>query len=290
MEDAQTGSQDLSSDDVSQETQEATPQEQQQAEAKKYLPADYEDAVYKVTIDGEEKELTIKELGRLQSLEKASQRRFQEAAAYNKKIEDFVSNAKDPEKALKKLGHDPEKFAEEYLRRRIEEMSMSPEQRKENEERSKFMQEKEEWNQQVETRIREEIDTEMSSAFKASGLPKSPYLAARMAGVMAQSIEQSKNGQGKPLSYEEAAGKVKSWFQNATKETLNQMEPKAILDLLGPELAKKLQTAFVQRIEGGTVPSANSKGSAKAVPSISKNTEKKKFNNWREYQEYIDTL
>lgn len=288
MDEVQTESQDLSSD-VSHETEEAAP-EQQQVIEKKYLPADLEDAVYKVTIDGEEKELTIKELGRLQSLEKASQRRFQEAASYNKKIEDFVNNAKDPMKILQKLGHDPEKFAEEYMRKRIEELQMSPEQKKETEERLKFNEEKEQWNQQVETRIREEIDVEMSQAFKSSGLPKSPFLAARMAGLVAQSIEKSKNGDSKPLSYEEAAGKVKSWFQNATKETLSQMDAKAILDFLGPDMAKKLQQAFVHRIEGGTVPSANSKGSAPAVPTKSKNTEKKKFTNWRDYQEYIDTL
>jgi len=292
MEDAvQTESQDLS-ENVSQETIETAP-EQQQPE-KKYLPPELEDAVYKVTIDGEEKELTIKELARLQSLEKASQRRFQEASAYSKKIDDFIQGAKkDPETALKKLGYSEEQieeFSAAKIKRIIENAQMSPEQRKELEERTKFNEEKEQWNQQVESRIREEIDVEMSQAFKSSGLPKSPFLAARMAGLVAQSMEKSKNGQSKPLSYEEAAGKVKSWFQNATKETLSQMDAKAILDFLGPDMAKKLQQAFVHRIEGGTVPSANSKGPVKTVPTQSKNTEKKKFTNWREYQEYIDTL
>jgi len=289
MEEAvQTESQDLS-ENVSQETNEGAEEQQAATEEKKYLPEDYLDAVYKVTIDGEEKELTVRELARLNSLEKASQKRFQEASNYNKKIEDFINNSKDPAKALQKLGHDPEKFVEEYMRQKIEEMKLTPEQKKELEEKSKFQEEKKQWEAQVETRIREEIDVEMSRAFKESGLPKSPFLAARMAGVVAQSIEKSKNGQSEPLSYQEAAVKVKSWFQNATRETLSQMDAKAILDFLGPDMAKKLQGAFVQRIEGGTVPTPNSNGSVKkAVPEKQKS--QKKFTNWKEYHNYIDSL
>jgi hypothetical protein len=289
---AQTESQDLSADAVNQDGQvdESQQLQQEAAPEKKYLPEDYLDSVYKVTIDGEEKEMTVREIARLQSLEQASQNRFRKAAEANRKVEEFVEFAKkDPESALRRLGYDPEEFSTSFLKKKIEEMQMSPEQLKERQEREKFQEEKKQFESQMETRIREEIDVEMTQAFQQSGLPKSPFLAARMAGLVAQSMEQSKNGQGKPLSYQEAAVKVKSWFQNATKETLSQMDAKAILDFLGPDMAKKLQSAFVQRIEGGTVPTANSQGSAKAVPE-NKPKHTKKFNNWRDYQAYVDSL
>lgn len=277
--------------DLSPETATEVPEQQGEAQPEqkvKTLPEDMLDATYKVMIDGEEHNLTVRELARLQSLEKASQNRFKQAAEMNKKIEDFVEHAKkDPEAALRKLGYDPEDFSTKYIEKKIREMQMSPEQREEEQRRSKFEEEKAQWEQQVNARIAEEIDQGMTQAFQKVSLPRSPFFAARMAGLVAQSLEKSKNGQGEPLSYEEAAVKVKQWFQNANKETLSQMEPKAILDFLGPEIAKKLQTAFVQHIEGGTVPTAES-GSAvkKAVPKKPNKT----FKHWKDYHAYIDSL
>jgi hypothetical protein len=282
-------SQDLSAD------QNGQVEESQQVEAapeKKYLAEDQLDSVYKVTIDGEEHEMSVRELARLQSLEKASQNRFNKAAEANRKVEDFVEFAKkDPESALRKLGYDPEEFSTSFLKRKIEEMQMSPEQLQEKQERSKFQEEKKQWEGQVENRVREEIDLGMTEAFKESGLPKRPFFAARMAATIAKSIEQSKNGQGKELNYKEAADIVKKQFIFDTKETLGQMDAKAILDFLGPEVGKKIQAAFVQRIEGGTVPSANSSGSSqKGVPQSVKPKPQTKFNNWRDYHKYVDSL
>jgi len=283
-------SQDLSAD-VNGQVDESQQQAVEAAPEKSYLPEEQLDSVYKVTIDGEEKEMTVREIVRLQSLEQASQNRFRQASEANRKVEEFVQFAKkDPESALRKLGYDPEEFSTSFLKKKIAEMQMSPEQLQENQERTKFQEEKKQWEGQVESRIREEIDTEMTQAFQSSGLPKSPFLAARMAGLVAQSMEKSKNGDSKPLSYSEAAVKVKSWFQNATKETLGQMDAKAILDFLGPDMAKKLQGAFVQRIEGGTVPTANSQGSPKGVPTQTKAKPNKTFNNWRDYHKYVDSL
>lgn len=293
-ESTQTESQDLSHDLSGHIDGEQHEQQKESAPEKRYLPEDQLDSVYKVTIDGEEREMTIREIARLQSLEQASQNRFRQAAEANKKMEEFIqASKKDPESALRRLGYSDEQieeFSAAKIKRIIEDAQLSPEQIKEREERSKFQEEKKEWETQVETRIREEIDTEMTQAFQQSGLPKSPFLAARMAGLVAQSLEKSKNGDSKPLSYTEAAVKVKSWFQNATKETLSQMDAKAILDFLGPEMAKKLQGAFVQRIEGGTVPSASSQGSApKAVPNA-KAKQQTKFTNWKDYHKFIDSL
>lgn len=286
-----TATQTGESQDLQTETNTNEGTQEQKTQEVRTLPEEMLDAVHTVVVDGVEKQMTVREIARLQSLEQASQDRFRKAADMNRKLEEFVEHAKkDPEAALRKLGYDPEDFSTQYLKKKIEQMQMSPEQRQAVEERQKFEEEKKLFEDRASQRIREEIDTEMTQAFQKSGLPKSPFFAARMAGLVAQSMERSNNGHGNPLSYEDAAVKVKSWFQNATRETLSSMDPKGILDFLGPDMAKKLQAAFVQRIEGGTVPSANSQGPSSKTEVTQKPKPQKVFKHWKDYHAFVDSL
>lgn len=105
---------------------EATP-----APEKRYLESAHEDALVKVKIDGQERELSIKELKRLTSLEQASQKRMQEAQRLRTEAQRERELFKaDPEAWAKASGVDLDAFSEERLARKYEIAQMSPEQRR----------------------------------------------------------------------------------------------------------------------------------------------------------------
>lgn len=103
---------------------------QTQAE-KRYLESAHDEAFVKVKIDGEEREITVKELKRLTSLEQASQKRMREAQLERRKAEHLNQLFKsDPEQWSKVTGIDLDSFAEERLAKKYEIEQMSPEQRR----------------------------------------------------------------------------------------------------------------------------------------------------------------
>ncbi len=98
---------------------------------KRYLDAQHDEAFVKVKIDGQERELSIKELKRLTSLEQASQKRMQEAQRERSLAQrDREMFKSDPEAWAKANGVDLDSFSEERLARKYEIAQMSPEQRR----------------------------------------------------------------------------------------------------------------------------------------------------------------
>jgi len=288
----ETASQDFSNEQqpIEGEGQEQA-QETPQQEAARLAAEEDMDKVVQVTIDGQPQQLTVRELARLTSLEKASQARFKEAAEREKKLMKMWEDMnEDPEKVLRKLNKNPDEWAESYLKKKIEEMQMSPEQREYKKQQEEFQRQKAEFEAQATARLREEIDTEMTNAFSAAKLPKSPFLAARMAGLIAQSIENAKKTGEQPLTYQEAANRVKIWYQNSFKETFSQMDPNGILDFLGPEAVQKVRAALVNQVSKGTVPTANSARPALKAQATQVKPKPTKKMTEREWREHVDSL
>lgn len=90
------------------------------------------DALVEVTIDGKTQEMTLKEVLKLQSLEKASRQRMSEAQRERAEAQKLMQLAKsDPERYMREvLGVDPKGWAEERLAREYELSQMSPEARR----------------------------------------------------------------------------------------------------------------------------------------------------------------
>ena len=258
----------------------------------KALGAEYDDHVVAVKIDGEEKQLTVGELKRLTSLEKASQKRFEEASEREKKALQLVQIAKEnPEELFQKLGMNAEEFAENLLRRRVEESEMSPEQRELMQIKKERAKEQEEYNRIQAQRYREEMDKGFTEAFSKAELPKQPFLVQRAAAEMRASIQRAKAGQGEPLSFEGAVDKVRSWLSDGIRGYLNELTPEGIAQFLGDDTVAKLRQHEVSRIRTGTAPSAKSNERAAlkdAVPA--KRSQKRKPMSEKEWRSYVDSL
>jgi hypothetical protein len=270
------------------ETQATEQSTEQKVEAAKELGQEFDDYKVKVVIDCEPQELTVKELKKLSSLEQASRKRFQEAVDTKDKVmkmwEDMVQ---DEDKYFKAKGKDKVAYAEEVLRKAIEEAEMSPEQ-KAAREKEETLSKKEQMIQEFYAKqAQEDIDRGIGEAFKESGLPKSPLLIQKIAATVAQSMDRAKVDGTKPLSYQEAAVKVKTWWNNSIKETMAGLSPEETVQYLGPETVEKLRQHIIAQVSKGP---ATAKGQAPAATSAPKVKERhnKTFKSWDEFHAFVD--
>ena len=255
----------------------------------KSLGAEFDDYEVETIIDGEPVKMTVKELRNVKQKEVASNKRFQQAAETEKKVRAFLERGKEvPEELLSKLGIDPEEFAEALLRKRIEEAQMSPEQRQANEEKRRFEEEKKQWESTVQQRVQHEIDQGITDAFKTTGLPKSPFLVARIAAMVNESIKLSqKNPDHAPLSFPEAAVKVKEWFVEGTRQTLKSLPLEERLKVLGDDVVEELMQYRLTRLGKAKAPSAEVPATAQAPSS---KQPKKVLSSKKEWEEWINSL
>lgn len=259
--------------------------------AVKELSADMDDYIVKFVIDGEPKEMTVREMKKLTSLEQASQKRFQQATEITKKAQDFWERMQDPEEFFKYKKMDPVQFAEAKLRAAIEEAEMSPAQKEARDKEAKLKAKEAEIENFYEQRAKEEIDRGIGEAFQKVKLPKSPFLISKIAATVAQSLDRAKSDGGEPLSYEEAAVKVKTWYQNGLRSTMADLPPEEMIEYLGKESVEKLRQHLLAQVKGP----ATAKGPAQAVPnsgdSSSKPKHKKVLRNASDWDAFLaDTL
>lgn len=153
--------------------------------------------------------------------EEGLKKTYQKAKAFDKRAKEYASLKntvdslleefeRDPESAMRKIGKDPEKLAEEIIKRKIAEMEKSPEQlerekmQKELEELRTEKKRSEEERQNLElekmrNQYATEIENDITSAISGSSLPKgNPRVVKRIAQTMYQVMEM-KDNQGNPL-------------------------------------------------------------------------------------------
>ena len=264
------------------------------AQAKKMLADGDMDAVVKVKIDGQEHELTVRELSKLTSLEKVSQKKMQEAAHLTKQVQQFINWAKqNPGAFLKETGIDPEEWAASTLKEKYELMQMTPEQREllelrqlkayhEQQEQEKKQREEQESLTKVEQETMQSLEQEFIGAWQETGLPKNKIFGQLMAAKMLSASRQGKNLQAK-----EAAHTVKQEFIRDASDVFAQMDPEQIQQILGAETMKKLRKFDVERVTG--------KASIKSTPKngpVNKtaSTRPSKTMGEREYKEFVRNL
>lgn len=252
-----------------------------EAPAKRYLEQDADEALVKVKVDGVEQELTVRELKRLSSLERASQKRMQESAKVQKQFQNMIDSLKnDPAQVLKQIGKDPDMWAEELLARKYELMQMSPEQRENVELKARIdAQERadreskrgvideikklsdrvpeniEKYSKEdlanyrdhlvsVNRQAQQSLEQEMISAWQESKLPKHKTFGNWMAMEMMAHEKRT----GEPLQAKDAAVKVKADFLKFTRSILSGMDASAILESLGQELVQKVIDHKIQSV------------------------------------------
>lgn len=285
-----------------------------EAPAKRYLEQDADEALVKVKVDGVEQELTVKELKRLSSLERASQKRMQESAKVQKQFQNMLDSLKnDPAQVLKQIGKDPDMWAEELLARKYELMQMSPEQRENVELKARIdAQERadreskrgvideikklsdrvpeniEKYSKEdlanyrdhlvsVNRQAQQSLEQEMISAWQESKLPKHKTFGNWMAMEMMAHEKRT----GEPLQAKDAAVKVKADFLKFTRSILSGMDASAILESLGQELVQKV---IDHKIQGVTEQAAQGFQSP-AQPAVSE--PKKPYMSEIEYRKWL---
>ena len=226
-----------------------------------------------LTIDGEEVELTLDELKAGYGKNRASQKRFQEAAELKRSVLGFVSKLKSAdvgtiEHLFGKLGVDFTSVAEQHLRAKLEELDMPPDKRGMREverERERLRRERAEWDQQrgevsleAETekhlqRYQQEVRSELS----AVGLPPNPTIIGKVAAEISSALQA-----GHDLSTAEAVALVMEDMRAAAR----RLPPDALRRLMGDApAADNLRRGEAQRVS--TEQKRQRAAPAKAAPA-----------------------
>lgn len=231
----------------------------------------------------------------IKDYERGIQGKFQETAKMRKEAEELLKA--DEMELIKRKGKDPYEWAEELIARKIEELSMSPEQRRaaeaekrlaEYEERERLQREemeRQEYSRREQTYM-QQLDTEIAEAFKESGLPKHQFYVQQMAAEM---LSASKRGE--ELSAKEAAAKVKGRTNGHIKELIGQLSPESVEELLGPEILKKIREYEVKKVTANAAPTLDSgKRPTSQEAATSKAKSNSKPMSEREYRQWMESL
>lgn len=233
------------------------------------------------------------ELVRLAQLGLGASEKFEQAAQNRKKAEAIIELfQKDPAKALKALGHDVRKLAEDYLYSEAQKQMLTPEQREKQEitqEIERLRAEKEQMiKDQREQRVAQlaakyesDIQTDIISAIDKYKLPSNPKTVARMAEYMAGALEA-----GYELTAQDVAPRVRQDLEEEHKSLFNHYDVEDLLKLLGDGQLKKIREYEINKVKA-KAPAAPTQVTATPTANVKEDylneTPKKKFT-WDEFE------
>jgi len=226
---------DLTAEDAEVEEAEVTKQEAKSAKKKFQLKVN--NRMKDVELDLSNDEDIIKYLQKAE----ASDEKFQEAATLRKQVEQLVSELKKNPLAILKhpeLGIDVKALAQQVLNEEIEDMKLSPEQKriKELEDALKSKEEKEKKFEEersaaekakLEQQAAEDLDEQVTDALSKSNLPKSPYVLRRISDTMLAAMDMGFNDVKvediMPFVQEQINGEIQRLFDEAPEDTFEKV-------------------------------------------------------------------
>jgi hypothetical protein len=186
-----------------------TEKEQQQKEQKeqKEQKQDKEPSAVKIVVDGKSVEIPNDKIPTMLQKALGAEKRFQEAANLRKETIEFVETLKsDPISALKRMGLDFDKIAEDYIYEKIQMQSLPNDQREiyqkaksadekekeleryrrqEQQERERAEREQAERELEQQTaKVQQSLETQIIDAIEKSGLPRNQFTVSRIAQYM----------------------------------------------------------------------------------------------------------
>ena len=195
---------------------------------------------------------------------RAAQKRFQEIAAERKRVNTALQRVQtDPADALKTLGVDPQKFAQQYMEQILKEQDMTEEEKRiaaaerrvaeleaEKQQREAILKkEKEEAEYQAHLK---ESTAKISKALESSDLPKSAATQRKMAEYM---MMNAQNGLDLPMS--SIVELVKEDYLNDIKEMFGSASGEQLIKIFGEDVASKIRKTDLERLK--TAPTAVAK-------------------------------
>lgn len=201
---------------------------------------------HKLTVDGQELELSLDELKSEASKGRSAYKKWQEAAQKQKAVDQFVARLKSGDMDfLDEIVGDEQsrKWAEKKLSRWVELQEMSPEARENLQLKSRLAAEEKDKAERTERETHlahqrgvehatQEIDGEVSSHFNSIGKKPTPRLLARMAEYMLASLERDGPRMSASDAYKQVVGEIPKDFT----EFLGHLDPEEARKLLPKSL------------------------------------------------------
>lgn len=218
-----------------------------------YRPGDFS---HRVTIDGEEVEVTQKDLTPGYRHHSAAERRFQEAAKLAEEWqEDREVILKNPQFYFRAAGIDGDKWAMQRARELMSYEELGPEDRaqavirqyeseKAQEEGTRRQQMQQKQASETRTRIIQQYQREIPAELEKVGLAGDVEIERRVAGHIALAARN-----GYQMSTEDAVSRAAEEFRTSTATVLGKMSGEQLLKFLGPDAVKALRKADVKAVK-----------------------------------------
>ena len=218
--------------------------------------------LFKVTVDGTEREVSEDELRRGYSHGTAAAERMRQANETRTQAEQVLKIFKEnPKEAFNRLGVDAKAFAEQILSEHMEDAMLTDDQKEmkrlrkwESEMRAKDDASKAEQAAAAEAAFREQVSTQLQTdiigSLESSGLPRNEYTVGRMAYYMDAAISAGFQN----VTAKDIIGHVKEEYQKDVKALLSSVPEDALLGFLGDDFTKKTVKAHLAKVNKGKTP------------------------------------
>jgi primosomal protein N' len=212
--------------------------------------------MFKVKVDGNDREVSEEELLRGYSHGTAAQERMRQANETRQMAEEVLKVFKEnPKEAFKRLGVDAKAFAEAVLSEHMEDSMLTDDQREmrrlknwEKDMKSKEDASKAEQQAAAEAKFREEVSQQLQDSIVAtlntSGLPRNEYTVGRMAYYMDAAISAGFTN----ITPADIIGHVKQEYQSDVKNLLSSVPESELLSFLGDDFTKKTVKAHLAKV------------------------------------------
>lgn len=202
-------------------------------------------------------------------------REFQEAKATKKQMQDLMRNLQDPEAWLelsRRLGHDPDKFAEERMAQKLLQAMKSPEEieiealRKESEQWKEF-QKKQKAEQDEATaleafeRLQKGLYSTIEEVLNSGGIPKTTDTVAEVARYI-QIQKNAAERRNEPFTLDQVKAPniiahMRKQHETRLSSLFDELDEDGVLAMLPEKLQKKIGAALTKKLSGGKVVDIN---------------------------------
>lgn len=195
-------------------------------------------------------------------LRRGAYERFEEAKRIDARLEQAVKTFKDPAGVRKMLTdlHGPveaERMIDQWITEREQVKKMTPEQRREFEDRRRFQAEKaqvaaERQRQEAakaaqrNQEVAKQVQAQFTEVLTAMNLPANTTMIARMATIARDAARR-----GVPMTYQDVAKQVSSDLRTEVSAIIKALKPEQRREFLGDEVIAEIRSMEADRLKAG---------------------------------------
>lgn len=219
---------------------------------------------FKLKVDGEEVEEEVDwndkaTLTKKLQLARAAEKRMGEASKVKTQALQIMKAYESGDMSILKNHPKGREIAEAFLLSQLEDEMLTPEQKTQREREAKLkkyeekdLKDQEDQKTQAQTKREAELaqgfQKTIIDAIEKTGLPKSPDLVKRMAGLMQKNLKL-----GLELTAEELAAEVKTDTLSILKSVVGSATGAQLIEMFGPDLAKQIRKHDIETLKSKQV-------------------------------------